>query len=38
MNKFDMAELNELVQAGVGAILIVCLTIGLLFFGYAMGY
>ena len=38
MDKFTLEELNELVYAGVGAVLIVGLTVGLLFFGYAMGY
>jgi hypothetical protein len=38
MNKIDMAELNEMVQAGLTAIGIVILTVGLLYFGYAMGY
>jgi hypothetical protein len=38
MNKIDKHELNELVQGGLTAIGIVILTVGLLYFGYAMGY
>ena len=38
MDKINMQELNEMVQAGLTAIGIIILTVGLLHFGYAMGY
>jgi len=38
MDKINMQELNEMVQAGVAAIGIVGLTVFLLYFGLALGY
>lgn len=38
MNKINMQELNDMVQAGVAAIGIIAFTVGLLYFGLALGY
>lgn len=38
MNKVNVQELNDMVQAGVTAIGIVGCTIALMYFGLALGY
>lgn len=38
MDKLNLQELNEMVQAGVMAIGIVAFTVALMYFGLAMGY
>lgn len=38
MDNVNMQELNDMVMAGVTAIGIVGLTVGLMYFGLAMGY
>lgn len=38
MDKIDMQELNEMVQAGLTAVGIVGCTLALMYFGLAMGY
>ena len=38
MDKIDMQELNDAVMAGVAAIGIIAFTVGLLYFGLALGY
>lgn len=38
MDKINLQELNEMVQAGVVAVGIVGMTVALMYFGLAMGY
>ena len=38
MDKINLQELNEMVQAGVMAVGIVGMTVALMYFGLAMGY
>ena len=38
MNKINMQELNEMVQAGLTTVGIVIFTVALMYFGLAMGY
>lgn len=38
MEKINLQELNEMVQAGVVAIGLVGMTVALMYFGLAMGY
>ena len=38
MDKINLQELNDMVQAGVVAIGIVVMTVALMYFGLAMGY